>query len=309
MYKLSSGVPSPRADLNELADFVEIECLKNTQFSRNETIAALGRLDENIDISSKKIIERLELKVDDVFSEFDFRINSCNNAYPFSFDSSGKVLKVKTDIDLSTLYLYQFLLLATRLNMLNNKVHEGIDGTLLFEEISQQILSNYLGLRAESFLFGTSNHGKSFEEKINTLCTSLNEGNGFINRNEKSSGQIKDDSLDVVAWKPFSDNSAGKLIAFGQCKTGTTWQDTTAKLQPDSFCGSWFKDSPPVPPIRMFFVCEALLRNQWYTTVKKAGVLFDRCRIMDYYQEFSGELLDKIKIWSDAALKEQLNDM
>ncbi|MDA3789570.1 MAG: hypothetical protein PF503_13890 [Desulfobacula sp.] len=308
MFKLF-GVPSPKADINELADFVEIECLKKTQFSRNETIAALGRIDENIDISSNKIIDQLEIKVDDIFSEFDFRIKSCNHVYPFILESSGKVLKVNAEDNQSTFHLYQFLLLATRLNMQSDKINGGIDGTLLFEKISQQILSNYLGSRAESFLFGTSNHGRSFEDKINTLCKHLKEGNGFINRNQKSSGQVKDDSLDIVAWKPFSDDCYGKLIAFGQCKTGTRWQDTTTKLQPDAFCSSWFRNTPPVPPIRIFFICESLLRNQWHTTVNKAGILFDRCRIMDYCQNLSDELLDKITVWSDAALKKLLDDI
>jgi hypothetical protein len=301
MYKFS-GAPSSKNDLNELADFVELECLKNTQFSKNETISTVARLEDDNDPSLQKIIDPIESKIEDVFGEIDYRMKFCNGSYPFILKSIGSVLKVNNGSNESAMGLYKFLLLATRLNMQTERFHGNIDGTLLFEKISKHILTNYLGSRTKAFLFGTSSHGTSFESKVNELCKELNEGHGFINRNNLSAGNIKDDALDIVAWKPFTDNYGGKLIAFGQCKTGTTWKTQTTHLRPDSFCKSWMRDMPSVDPIRIYFVCESLLRNKWYTTSAKAGIFFDRCRIMDFCQNIPTELNEEIKIWSDVAL-------
>ena len=300
MYKLYS-LPSPRAEINELADFAEIECLRKGQVSRREVTAALGRLEDDI-YEGDHIDDPLESELEDVFSELDQRKKFCNNCYPFLLDDTGQVLRLDLDLDQKFVCLYIYLLLSTRLNMKTDRVHAGIDGTLLFEKISGEIAKNFLGDRSQSYVFGTSTPDADFEAKVNELCDKLKEGNGFINRNDSPATNIKDDTLDVVAWKAFKDKKPGQLIAFGQCKTGTTWKTHLKSLQPDEFCMAWFKDLPSVLPIRMFFLCEALLRTRWYTTTLSAGILFDRCRIMDYSQIIPDDLSETIETWNEAAL-------
>lgn len=305
MYKIGN-LPSPRADISDLADFVEVECLNNGKVSRTEIIELLGRLEDNDYTDGNPIDDPLENTLEDVFNEIDLRSSKCNKAYPFHMDYSGHVLKTNSKVENSVSYLYTYLLLSTRLVMNVDNVHAGIDGALLFEEISEEIAKEYLGSRTKSFLFGTGSTGRSFENKVNSLCKELKEGGGFKNRNDASTSNVKDDSLDIVVWKPFSDGSCGQLIAFGQCKTGTTWDNRhLTSLQPDSFCSSWFSDQPSIIPVRMFFLAESLLRERWYTTVTKAGILFDRCRIMDYSQNLSSELCKQIKTWTNAALKKK----
>ncbi|HLP44674.1 MAG TPA: hypothetical protein VK469_01940 [Candidatus Kapabacteria bacterium] len=146
--------------------------------------------------------------------------------------------------------------------------------------------------------------------KIKSLIKQLGEGEGFKNRNETSPYTNKDDDLDVVLWKSFSDNCPGKLIGFGQCKTGTYWKSQLKILQPFSFCSKWFSDMPPVLPIRLFFISESILRNRWYENVAEGGVLFDRCRIMDYLPvkeiEEAPLFLSKIKTWNKMVVEKRL---
>ncbi len=305
MYKLYEA-PSSTAKINELADFVEVECIRNDQTSKRELLAALGRMEDTDYTDGVPIDDPLEDTLNDVYNELEKRKSNCNNSYPFHLDLQGHVVRTDEDTDLQSSYLYKYLLLSTRLDMKKHRVQGKLDGTLLFEEVSEVVAKEYLGNRAESYLFGTAS-GASFESKVNSLCRAMNEGRGFINRNQKSAAHIRDDSLDVVAWKPFTDNDMGKLIAFGQCKTGRNWKRDLESLNPDSFCRKWLQDSPTVLPIRLFFIAESLLRNEWYTTTTNAGIMFDRCRIMDYSNSIPTEVVEKIRTWTDAAISNHLN--
>ena len=87
-------------------------------------------------------------------------------------------------------------------------------------------------------------------------------------------------------WKGFSDTRSGRLIGFGQCKTGRNWRDSLTQLQSDAFIKCWLRDAPPVNPVRLFFVSEAVGEDeQWFNHVAQGGLLFDRCRVMDYFSE------------------------
>ena len=112
-----------------------------------------------------------------------------------------------------------------------------------------------------------------------------------------------------MVWKPFSDKNPGKLIGFGQCKTGTHWKKELTILQPDSFCKKWFQEQPTVNPLRLFFISESILRNKWYEHSTDGGILFDRCRIMDYLPINEPlPFLPKIKKWNTAIIKDILHN-
>ena len=88
---------------------------------------------------------------------------------------------------------------------------------------------------------------------------------------------------------------------FGQCKTGTNYKDSLTQLQPDSFCRKWLRSQPALPPIRGFFISEALSAAGWYGAASDAGLLFDRCRIMDFCNVRDPGVLADIRSWTSAA--------
>ena len=234
MYKIESDLSS-RADINELADFVEILCLRDEHVSKQEIIAILGRVDDNERTSGLDADERLESKIDDIFSELEFRFRISNGKYPFDIDESGHVIYVSNTVEKKYHYLYFYLLLSTRLNMKNNKIQNSIDGTLLFEEVAVEIIRDYLGIKSKSFLFGTSANDSNFKSKIEQLCVEMEEGGGFVQRDNDPPSYVKDDKLDIVAWIPFKDKCTGKLIVFGQCKTGTSYKEELVKYWKEYF--------------------------------------------------------------------------
>ncbi|MBN1459772.1 MAG: hypothetical protein JXA57_09545 [Armatimonadetes bacterium] len=298
MFKLPHA-PSPQAGVHQLADFAELLCWSRGSTSEREIIACLGRIDDNDnnvgctdddDENGETLIE--------VMNEIERRAVACGSGYPFRLEMEGSVLHLEDGAqDTAPSIVYLYLLLSTRLNMKDNRVHAGLDGTRLLETLSAHVLKNYLGnTRAKAVVFGTSQPG-TFEEKVNGLCRDLSEGEGFRNLDQTAT-QAKDDKLDTVGWVPFSDRLPGQLIVFGQCKTGSNWRDATAQLQPESFVKSWIRGTILVNPVRACFIAEAADRARWKSDSVNAGILFDRCRLVDWCD---GVAIDDIKKWALAA--------
>ena len=214
-------------------------------------------------------------------------------------DLAGSVLRHDPALQDGHAIIYRYLLLATRLNMTASKVHAGLDGTALFEELSAEVIRNYLGGRARSLVFGTAVRG-GFPERVADLCRQLCEGGDFQNPDTASVDE-NDGGLDTVSWIPFSDGGRGQLVVFGQCKTGTHWQEHTGRLRPSDFTKLWMSDPPLIDPIRAFFIAESADQGHWRKYVTYAGLLFDRCRLVDYCGAISADLLKKIQTWTNAA--------
>ena len=296
------GAPSARPPEHELADFAELVAWRHSSMSTTALSRHLGRLDENDYSDGVPEEEQADLLAEDAYREIERRREGCRDGYPFEVMTEGQTLHDLRKAEKHRRTIYKYLLLATRLNMKNDRRHAGIDGTLIFEELAAEVAREYLGPRAESLVFGTAARIADFPGKVDELCKRIREGEGFVNRDEAPPNE-KDGKLDVVVWKHFTDGLPGKLIAFGQCKTGANYKDELTQLQPDSFCKKWLRSPPALTPMRLFFVSEALPRSRWRSTSIDAGLLFDRCRIVDFCAKVRTDVLKKIEDWTKAAAK------
>ena len=299
MFKWPAGTPSSRPPEHELADYAELVCWEQGSTSINALSADLGRLDENDYSGGVPEEEKIPQVVGEAYHEIERRKEACRDGYPFVIGEHGYTLHASQKAGNHKHIIYKYLLLATRLNMNANRKHANIDGTHLFEELASEAAREYLGARAESIVFGTA-AGSNFPGKVNDLCKRIKDGDQYYKR---SSASPRDGKLDVVAWKHFADRLPEKLIAFGQCKTGTNYERDLTQLQPDVFCNNWLLSPPALTPMRMFFVAEAVSRLGWDSVSSKAGLLFDRCRIVDFCDDISGAVLKKITTWTKVAAK------
>jgi hypothetical protein len=110
-----------------------------------------------------------------------------------------------------------------------------------------------------------------------------------------------DDKLDAVAWVPFTDSLPGQLIVFGQCKTGSNWGGLVDQLQPENFVKKWMREPVLVNPIRAFCVSEAVDRSRWKGICVSAGILLDRCRMVDFSENVDRKLITRIAKWTTVA--------
>ena len=297
------GEPSPHAEEHELADFLELTAWRAGGTSAVALSRLLGRLGENDYRAGVPEEDEVDRAAGDAFAELDRRRHDCGGGYPFVLGGEGATVRLDEPRDEEAdarHAIYKYLLLATRLNMRDNRRHAGRDGALLFEELAAETAKGYLGARSESLVFGTAAGTADFPGRIDELCARMGEGGGFRNRDD-TPPRARDGKLDVVAWKPFADRRPGKLIAFGQCKTGTHYRDELTQLQPDSFCSKWLHTQPAVTPVRMFFLAEARPRGRWRSAAVDAGILFDRCRVVDFCRDPGAEVRWKVREWTRAA--------
>ncbi|MFI5159179.1 MAG: hypothetical protein ACHQF4_09960 [Sphingobacteriales bacterium] len=301
-YKLPD-LPTPQATQCELADYLEMTCLLDV--SKKSSITSASRkltppLDEIDPGGIESEDDEVNSDMEDTLNVVQERNAWCNDKYPFEI-VRGSSLKIKRDVLNDVDYIYSFLLLATRLNMTDHKVQGGIDGTMVFEKLCEVIAQQYFGIRSKALLLGTS-AGASFDEKIKKLIEFINQGEGQRKRVD-ARGKTKDGGIDIVVVNAFSDQRIGKLVGFGQCKTGTTWEKEISLLQPLTFVNDHFLDSNNLDPIAMFFVAEE--RSVEFTTsAGHTDVFFTRCRIMDFIPETIPTLVIKdIRTWVNASVK------
>ena len=300
------GVPTVRAPAHEIADFVELTAWREGGVSATALSRIVGRLEENDYGDGVPEEDAADRDAEEAYIEIEARSRACGRdaGYPFSIDDRGSMLALRPGKLNHRQLVYLYLLLATRLNMHDNRRHAEIDGASLFEKLCAGIARTYLGSRAESMVFGTASGTGGFRARVADLCRRLGEGGSA---RDAVSPSVRDGKLDVVAWKPFADSWRGKLIIFGQCKTGTEYRDTLTQLQPDAFCAKWLREMPAIPPVRAFFVSEALsrsgasARNQWYERATDAGLLFDRCRTVDFCDGLTDDVLEEVRAWTGAA--------
>lgn len=309
MFKLPA-MPTGRADVHELADFAELLTLQHNSISVQEILAYLGQIADNeYNEGADDEDDQNANALDEVMGEIDRRGQACGTGYPFVLDLRGTVVRHRTTDNSERADVYRYLLLSTRLNMTSEKVQAGIDGTALLEELAAVVLRCYLGPeRAKSFVFGTAVAG-GFQGKIQQLCEAIGEGGAFSNI-DPGPADANDDKLDAVAWIPFSDGRAGKLVLFCQCKTGSNWKDHLTQLQPDVFLRRWTSTRGYLlNPVRVFCVSEAAQPSKWHGLAGYAGLLFDRLRVVDFLGQVEVELMMRLRRWNAAASAVALNAM
>lgn len=293
-YKIPD-TPTARASSYELADYLEILCfITNEEVSITNAHRQINYISDEIDESEYDEDDKLYDYLQEALKEIDRRAIVCRGKYPFNTENNSVIPNLECEE--SHKLIYKYLLLATRLNMTEHKYVGEINGTLIFEDLASLVAKEYFGNKAESIVFGTGVRG-GFKDKVNDLTQKIGEG-GRYKDPEDCTHDEKDGGLDIVVWKPFSDKRKGKIIGFGQCKTGTEWRNEAGRLNPHDFCSIYLDRQPLVIPVKMFFVCETF-KNNYETLSTKAGIIFDRCRIMDFLPELPKELFDKIKNWVD----------
>ena len=307
MFKLGDA-PLPTADPIDHADFLEIECLRQSDrnASGGDLSAVFSRINDDLPEDRTEADLDSENAVREAFSELADRVvhsGRRRHRYPYRIGRNADLLKFDARVAMFDLYL--FLLTATRINMGEERVHAGIDGAQLFEQVCCEVAKNYWGKDAEAIVFGTARRvdGREvsgFEAAVNDLCDRVREGLSF-HANYGDTVTSQDGKLDVVVWKPFADQRSGQLIGFGQCKTGTHWTSGLFTLQPTGFCKKWVRAMPVVDPVRLYFVTARVKNSKWNEVCVDAGVMFDRCRIINYAPPMP-ELRTRWIAWTKAAL-------
>lgn len=283
-----------------VADYIELQCLlTQTPISSYSLRSLFSMSDDEINNDGVESSDDLSVDaIEDGIKECEQRAAFCPAKYPFKVNANS--LEPQADGGVNR-EIYQFLLLSTRLNMNEHKVQAGLDATKLFEELCSGVAREYFGHHSKSMVFGTAGTD-GFQQKVEDVISKLNLTSTY-KVPVGSTGRQKDAAVDIVAWIPFADKKDSQMIAIGQCKTGTHWEGMLTSTQPDVFFESYFNGKPFADVERMFFVCESYGVDRWEERSRKAGIMFDRTRIMEYVPvNIDDNLLGRIAQWNQAAI-------
>jgi len=86
MFRLPAGIPSNKASIYELTDFLECECIRSSRgrISAVDIISPILVGSDEIDIAEViSDYDRLHMKTEEIFTEVDRRREATNTNYPF----------------------------------------------------------------------------------------------------------------------------------------------------------------------------------------------------------------------------------
>jgi hypothetical protein len=271
-------LPTDNSDPIVLADWIELSAIQaaDKNISANDLKKALGlMLTENDDLVQQTMLE------------LEYRVIAAATAYPFELEKSSLV-RAKANWKEYAAYLFCLCLSYFGWKIVKNAP---INPWYLFEDLSLLAATQYC--RGEVFRLGTRWATKtdkaSFGKAVGELAIKLGEGQGF-----KPTKVLRpqDDSVDLVAWFDMPDGQPGKMVIFAQCASGANWPKKVTELQPDTFWKQWFLESQISPLLKSFFTPYRIPSGEkWISEVRKAGILFDRCRVA-YWAHCNSKLVN-----------------
>lgn len=298
-------LPLPSAPTDELmlADWIEILALisPDENSSRGDLESAL-RTSSVLEAKGEAGIEEKCLQV---FKELEERSKAAHDSYPFAIDTG--IVSVKDKREQFIAYLFCLFLSYFKWKSQRHK-EVGINPWLLFEDLSSVAAKNYVA--GEVITFGTSRGtstkaAKAFRAIVDQLAHELGEGGGFRDQSVKG---VKDDKVDLVAWKDSKDALPSKLVLFGQCAAGAGWLGKDRELAPQAFWDQWMSVGKVSQLLRSFYMPHRIQRDRWNRRARRTGLLFDRCRIAYWsFQDNNAVLSDaRYKTWCDFVMKKYL---
>lgn len=262
-------LPHPVTNNLRLADWLELLALISKD--GNSSTGDLERLLKRSALYETAEDETIERTCLAVAAELEDRAKAAQDGYPFLM-STG-VLKRKSKARDYPAYVFCLCLSFWKWTQPKGAV---LFPRRMFEGLSSAAAAGYIGGEAVRFASPRSGLPRGFVDAIDVICKQTGEGQGFF---KQGTGGSKDDTLDVIAWKHFPDGRLGKLLLFGQCASGASIDNKRAELQPDDFCKQWMIRTPTATAMKAFFVPHRLEDSDWERTTRKAGIVFDRCRL------------------------------
>jgi hypothetical protein len=253
--------PDTTATRSRLADWIELVALTRGRAAGEGDLAALSRLtsDDNRerarspegDLLEEEILEsELDRLVDRVTDELGNRADTLRENYPFTFERDPLQIGLRPEATHGStahvVYVFNLLMTAALDHALpkSKELARKIDeGRRLFHACASVGVAGLIN-RGHTFWFGFPRPDKSnFSEALGNLSRRL----GFARqRNPPPPGlpdQPKDDQVDVVGWRQFSDSRMGTLFVICQAATGAKWDDKSIIPHLLAFC-DWFEQPP-----------------------------------------------------------------
>jgi hypothetical protein len=271
---MALNVPPLKASTATVADWVELATLANPggsyALSRLKRFWDTHRESEDTDPEGQS---RREDDTDDqgvgghdedafldaITDELAERYKSLSDSYPFEIPDNGLRLTLHNQLN-SGQCVYLFCLLLS-----NCQKGDVLDGTWvppidhrirdLFQACSTVAAAGEVNGCAISFGWPRPDGNPAFLKKLHEVYKLFGEGKPRLEPLAGAPKMVKDEAIDVIAWKPTKDRAAGTYYLLGQVASGDNWECKSIKGGPiDYFHRTWFDPPPASEAIASIFI-------------------------------------------------------
>ncbi len=269
-----------------LDDVIDFEEIIDEYLSEN----GLDYGEDGIDINPVEFRTDKATSIIERFADiYDFNIITPENGFCTLSLSTNKDVTAKK-------YLHRFL---TYKNKTGGTGANADGSAILFEKISANAVRNYLGDGSQIIQVGEGRE-RLTEDVLQQIALELNENSGVFNNLPT---RAQDDGVDFIVYKPFDDRDIGNVIILGQACVGTHYQNKKEIYQrwKDEYITYAVK-----PPITLLSVVSYLDSTELKKIHSQFGnsIVFDRGRIMRYYDSSETALNVEIQSW----IKENISE-
>ncbi len=275
-------------DINEvyaLADWFEIMFLLSgkTQISRvkisDVLVAKIGSTPQEI-----------ETPLNFLFAEITRRRRIAGEGYPLFID--GTLIKLDPQ---SNSEFYKFLLLVSQNGPVRiDKKFKEIDQ--LFDELVCEAVKKYFGDQAQALRFGWPPSGGR-PKKFTDALRWLSDQTGMPTGQGKPGIKTLDGGVDVVVWKPFSDNRTAFVLALIQCTFQADWFPKGKDVIGDIWLSRVDTGKEAITSLAIPFVIPKNF-DKWDDLRRTVNIVFDRLRLAEFLSQCDASSFTKMISWS-----------
>jgi hypothetical protein len=243
------AIPDTTVHRTKLADWLELNALSSPDgrigFGTLVSASDLSKEDQPEDIAEDDTSD--EDLVFSVQSEIEWRRKLIGADYPFQIDDKGQSMQLAADItDTGAAYLLcLFLSHAKDRTIISKRFAPKITNKVrdLFQACATVAAGGFVQGTAISFGWPRPNK-TSFLKTLHRVYKLFGDGTPVKRPRPAASKAVKDDGIDVIAWRPSIDGLPGTQYLLGQVASGGDWVDKSVVADSKHFHKYWFEIQP-----------------------------------------------------------------
>lgn len=298
------AIPDGTVHQTKLADWLELNALSSPDgrigFGTLVSASDLSTEEQPEDIGEEDSRdERLVLSVQ---GEINRRRESIGEDYPFQIDATGRYMKTATTItDAGAVYLFcLFLSHARDRTVIPKRLAPRVTNRVrdLFQACATVAAGGFVQGPAVSFGWPRP-HKTAFLAALHHVYARFGDGKPLRRPRPAASPQIKDDGIDVIAWRSPIDGLPGTQYLLGQVASGGDWMHKSVVTDSKHFHKYWFEHQPACqhqdamfmpfclepPEAAQGFSYEDLLKDHMQSLSYRHGNVFYRYKVARYVVE------------------------
>ena len=243
------AVPDETAHRTKRADWLELKAIASPDarigFGTLVSGTALTENDQEPNIADEDIAE--EELVLGVQNEIARRAQVMGTDYPFRIDDKGRALHFVTPVSQAgSVYLFcLFLSHAFDRAIVPKKLAPKVTNNTrdLFQACSTIAAGGFVEGPSKSFGFPRPD-GSTFLTALHRIYKLFGDGKPVTEPRPAAAKRIKDNGIDIIAWKRSPDGLPCTVYLIGQVASGNDWKDKSVKADRIHFHSYWFRTQP-----------------------------------------------------------------